>query len=144
MTKTELKPCPFCGGKATLGRDLPSENWAYCKDCGVATRLFNTPQDAAEAWNGRAETAVAYEPASYSCRACQSGTHERENELHGKIGKLEAENKRLHEALAFYADLDGNSIQLYGDMESKALEFIDGESQPFGKIARDALKGGKE
>lgn len=52
------------------------------------------------------------------------------------------ENARLREALAFYAELDGNGIQLYGDMDSKALEFVDGESQPFGKIARDALKAG--
>ena len=42
---------------------------------------------------------VPYESCSYSCRACESVQHEREDELHGKIGKLESENKRLREAL---------------------------------------------
>lgn len=54
------------------------------------------------------------------------------------------EIQRLREALKFYAELDGNGIQLYGEMDSKALEFIDGASFPFGQTARDALKGGKE
>ena len=50
-------------------------------------------------------------------------------DLAKKIEELEAENKRLREALEFYAELDGNGIQLYGDMDSKALEFVDGDSQ---------------
>ena len=62
-------------------------------------------------------------------------------DLAKKIEELEAENKRLREALEFYAELDGNGIQLYGDMDSKALEFVDGDSQIFGTIAKDALKG---
>lgn len=67
-----------------------------------------------------------------------------ENEPPEKIGKLEAENKRLREALEFCAELDGNGIQLYGDMDSKALEFVDGNSQIFGTIAKDALKGNEK
>ena len=62
----------------------------------------------------------------------------------GKIEKLKAENKRLREALEFYAELDGNGIQLYGDMDSNALEFVDGDSQIFGTIAKDALKGNEK
>ena len=50
-------------------------------------------------------------------------------DLAKKIEELEAENKRLREALEFYAELDGNGIQLYRDMDSKALEFVDGDSQ---------------
>lgn len=65
------------------------------------------------------------EPSSYSCRACKSGTDE--------------EIERLRKALFFYAELDGNGIQIYGDMNDKALEFVDGRPQPFGTIARTAL-----
>lgn len=57
---------------------------------------------------------------------------------------LEQEVKTLRDALTFYAELDGNGIQLYGEMDSKALEFIDGASFPFGQTARDALKGGEK
>ena len=67
-----------------------------------------------------------------------------ENKLPEKTGKLEAENKRLREALEFYAELDGNGIQLYGYMDSNALEFVDGDSQIFGTIAKDALKGNEK
>ncbi len=45
MNKTELKPCPFCGGKAdikTLDKGFSEENFEYfakhrlyCKNCGV-------------------------------------------------------------------------------------------------------------
>lgn len=61
-----------------------------------------------------------------------------------EVKKLEAEIKRLREALKFYAELDGNGIQLYGEMDSKALEFVDGASFQFGQTARDVLKGGEE
>lgn len=72
-------------------------------------------------------------------------------ELRAYSEELEHENRELQykldkavEALKFYAELDGNGIQLYGEMDSKALEFIDGDSQPFGTIAREALKSEQE
>lgn len=77
MTKTELKPCPFCGGDggyANAGFGFIVK----CRKCGSRIDVQNTTEEAAEAWNSRT-------PA--------------ENELTGKIGKLEAENKRLREAL---------------------------------------------
>lgn len=61
--------------------------------------------------------------------------------LEYKIYKLEEEIAHLREALTFYAELDGNGIQLYGDMDSEAFEFIDGASFPFGTTARNALEG---
>ena len=66
------------------------------------------------------------------------------DQCNGRIEELEAENARLREALAFYAELDGNGIQLYGEIDSKALEIIDRDSQPFGTVAREALKGNEE
>lgn len=120
----DLKPCPFCGSEAELrfseGESGKRYYWVPCKKCSCCQTIFDTPQEAGAAWNARPI----------------------ENELVEKIEKLEAEIKRLREALAFYAELDGNGIQLYGDMDSEALEFVDGASQPFGKIARDALKAG--
>lgn len=68
-------------------------------------------------------------------------------ELQEHTDAIERHNSRLlyllgvaTEALKFYAELDGNGIQLYGDMDSKALEFADGQSYPFGTKARDSLK----
>lgn len=72
----------------------------------------------------------------------ENAEQRKENESFKKYADgLEKEIKSLREALAFYAEMTGNEIQLYGDMDSEALEFDDGESFPFGKKARDALKG---
>lgn len=113
---------------------------AVCKDMygNVFEKTFNSEQERTDyimlspvqVLFTKDEREVEYEPTSYSCKACKNATDE--------------EIKRLREALAFYAELDGNGIQLYGDMDSKALEFIDGASFPFGQTARNALKGGKE
>lgn len=59
----ELKPCPFCGGKAKLR--IASEIWrdgkveiggwkAYCENCGIETALENR-EKAVEKWNRRAD-----------------------------------------------------------------------------------------
>ena len=120
MTK-ELKPCPFCGGSGSYS----NAGFGFivkCRKCGSKTSIQESGKEAADAWNTRSI----------------------ENEIAEKIWKLEVENKRLREALEFYAELDGNGIQLYGDMDSKALEFVDGDSQIFGTIAKDALKGNEK
>lgn len=67
---TELKPCPFCGGEATLEKLEPrlyrplcngvysiacyscDLNFGYDLDYGGT---FETEEEAAEAWNRRAE-----------------------------------------------------------------------------------------
>ena len=60
----ELKPCPFCGGKAfffskryAIGKTYN----AYCgnEDCAVGprTRAYFEKEKAAEAWNRRADNA---------------------------------------------------------------------------------------
>lgn len=120
-----LKRCQFCGSEAEFNSDEFGEG-VCCKSCGA------TIHNGVYGEEGRKLVS-----ADWNARLI-------ENELIEKIKKLEAENARLREALEFYAELDGNGIQLYGDMDSNALEFVDGDSQIFGTIAKDALKGNEK
>lgn len=59
MGETKLKPCPFCGGTATL-RCEGASFWVECEyqnGClvGPATDFFGTECEAIEVWNRRAE-----------------------------------------------------------------------------------------
>lgn len=61
----ELKPCPFCGSKAILGKVVTGRNrsgYAYYVRCGnlhcpvyVHTCNRDTEDEAVEIWNRRAE-----------------------------------------------------------------------------------------
>lgn len=54
----KLKPCPFCGSKADFE---PKEItfygvWIKCPQCGIELHnIYETREDAANAWNRRAE-----------------------------------------------------------------------------------------
>ena len=61
----ELKPCPFCGGKAIIGQTKRSIQLQYCVSCMnthcIANRLSNpfvmhylSETEAITAWNRRA------------------------------------------------------------------------------------------
>lgn len=57
-TISELKPCPFCGGKAKIGEVIPDWFKAHCADdncigCNTG-KMYLTAQEAAESWNRRA------------------------------------------------------------------------------------------
>jgi len=52
---TELKPCPFCGGKAVMYGQV--FYYIVCKSCGVETHGSHSEQSAAEAWNRRSSDA---------------------------------------------------------------------------------------
>lgn len=53
----DLRPCPFCGGRGVKVFELLHGGvyYALCDICNAATRCFDTPKNAAEAWNRRAE-----------------------------------------------------------------------------------------
>lgn len=61
MTKLILRPCPFCGGKASMftvkADGAPPRYEVDCenKGCEVAscTMLYDTPEEAAAIWNRR-------------------------------------------------------------------------------------------
>jgi Lar family restriction alleviation protein len=60
METNELKPCPFCGGKAELIHD-PHGNqflyWARCDNIGCTVcpeaKMTANKEDAIDAWNRR-------------------------------------------------------------------------------------------
>lgn len=58
---SNLKPCPFCGGRAVprpwLGERSgvvgAEPHFVRCENCKTATKLFDMREDAAAAWNSR-------------------------------------------------------------------------------------------
>lgn len=49
---TDLLPCPFCGGRASLESCL-GEHWVECTRCIVGTRLDSNPENPVREWNRR-------------------------------------------------------------------------------------------
>lgn len=80
-----LKRCPFCGSEAEFNSDEFGEG-VCCKSCGATIHNGVYGEEgrklASSDWNARPI----------------------ENELHGRIEELEAENKRLREALEVILD----------------------------------------
>lgn len=62
MSDKELKPCPFCGGKARIigtGNKISTKHNSYCAlcECGVNSRWFHTTIEVKQQWNTRATEA---------------------------------------------------------------------------------------
>ena len=57
MTREELVPCPFCGGKAEAGHGPSNGFYAGCDPCGK-TFYATTYKKAIAAWNRRAFVAT--------------------------------------------------------------------------------------
>ena len=49
----ELKPCPFCGGKAEIKGSAFC--WVQCKSCGAETKGTKKRANAIAEWNRRKE-----------------------------------------------------------------------------------------
>lgn len=58
MTK-KLKPCPFCGGEATIWSGPIEDDYfntyydVYCTECNCMTPKFHTEESAIQFWNRR-------------------------------------------------------------------------------------------
>lgn len=121
MTETNLKTCPFCGGKAKLtALNQPTESWVCCTECGVRTRFFGgSTEDAVSAWNTRQleDDEVKYQPTSYSCRACKNAT--------------DSEIKRLREALEEIQDAITflNTADVLEHISDKINQTLEGKEQ---------------
>lgn len=54
----ELKPCPFCGGKATLWEDVGADRpFNVLCGCGGRVGWFETEEETIDAWNRRVKNA---------------------------------------------------------------------------------------
>lgn len=49
----ELKPCPFCGGKAKISKDITGPTEVWCCNCLTNTGLQSTEDHAIKKWNAR-------------------------------------------------------------------------------------------
>lgn len=71
--KPDLLSCPFCRGKAEILR-MRQQNifFAWCDECEARGDYYDTEEDAAEAWNRRAERTchVIDHGAVGACSAC--------------------------------------------------------------------------
>ena len=98
----ELKPCPFCGGEAKC-IEFYGLYHVICCNCYIAGKDCSIRESAVSAWNNR------------------------------PIEELkDDENKRLREALEFYANID--VYEYYDKYESTAIQNEGGQK------AREALK----
>ncbi len=49
-----LKPCPFCGGKAVLNTGYPMGLWTVrCNECRGKISRYHSRKEAEAAWNRR-------------------------------------------------------------------------------------------
>ena len=57
MAELKLRNCPFCGGSASYAYFVRSRNstqqFVVCNDCGAESKLCDSREEAAEAWNAR-------------------------------------------------------------------------------------------
>ena len=50
---TELRKCPFCGGEAETYSYYFNEWYIGCVECSCDLGVFDTKEEAIEAWNRR-------------------------------------------------------------------------------------------
>ena len=58
---TNLLPCPFCGGNASIPESYPYHHLVFCTSCGCKTDICDTEAEAIAAWNRRVEPKVTVE-----------------------------------------------------------------------------------
>ena len=80
---SELKVCPFCGGKAEIdaGRVWMS---IFCSSCQISTQQYKKINESIKAWNTRKDdwVSVENEPAKGDCLVQLEPRHNEEPEMH--------------------------------------------------------------
>ena len=51
----ELKPCPFCGSDDVVVEETDTSGYVRCRGCGAEGGLRYSHDEAAAAWNSRAD-----------------------------------------------------------------------------------------
>ena len=74
----ELKPCPFCGGEASIRLYYNGRYGVQCDVCGVRGVVKDCKEEAIKAWNARHERTVKLKDNGH-CPDCRKlvGTGER-------------------------------------------------------------------
>lgn len=57
---SELKGCPFCGGKARVWNHGYYQWYGKCDECQAETCHYDNPYSAANAWNRRAPESLSH------------------------------------------------------------------------------------
>lgn len=76
----EFKQCPFCGGEAEIMQtEARTFLYVFCGGCGASGDYRDTAEEAAEAWNRRAERTCHFIPYEvdedtgfFDCMECDS------------------------------------------------------------------------
>lgn len=134
MTKTKLKPCPFCGGEATLTKNEKSGVfYVFCKEClryGVGDKIS---QKAVEYWNARPIEDELDKKNGYLIDTCHD-LHDIVEDFRAERDQKDLEIKRLREALELIAKAKFYFAR--GEEEKQIRRVCE--------IAEEALKGKEE
>lgn len=153
-----LKPCPFCGDS---GFSIFKEGSIYVVQCGscLCKTGATTEKDVIEYWNSRPIEEALEEENARLQRGLFDAIDQNQKNIYElsvqsarganyalkEIKKIEDENKKLREALTFYAKgehlglEDWQTEQVLKDDEVFAESYCE-----TGKVAREALKGGEK
>ena len=118
MSDKELKPCPFCGGKAILEESIFGLNAIHCESCdGMMTALHI--DDLIKAWNTRVDN-VAKTDECYkkSCKA-ESATLKPCPFCNGKAHVSRCADDCRYSAI--YCESCGLVAKWYHDYEDEAI-----------------------
>lgn len=70
MAEKELKPCPFCGGRAQMNYD-GARKLILCSECLIRTESYDTYEKARDVWNRRENSANNPGNSENSERICE-------------------------------------------------------------------------
>ncbi len=101
--KPELKPCPFCGSTSLNTDWITNEVYTvWCLKCGADFVSNLGEKDTYKLWNTRAEPAApSSDEVDRDLCAVSMVFPETAQDLRAHIAALEADNKRLRDAMFF-------------------------------------------